>query len=280
MSTRSDDNDLLVDAAWLSERLGEGSLMALDCWRAAAYERAHIPGAVHIGHDYWLKQPDVDGDPRGCLLLPAEELRDLFGGLGVSENRHVVMYDDNGGRAATRVWWVLRYLGHPRVSVLDGGWHAWIDGGGAASYGEPDVQRVEFAGTPQPRRLATLADVQEAASSGCAQLIDARAPDEWRGTDPHGNRRGGHIPTAQHLEWSELISAGPPWRFRPPGEVRRRLDDAGIDSGSPIITYCQGGVRAAHVAFALERAGCPEVRVYDGSMKEWANRDDTELVME
>lgn len=267
---------MLVDAQSLLRCFDNSSVRVIDCWRPESYKRAHIPGAVHITHDYWLKQPAADGGTRGAFLLEDKELASLFGSLGVSGEHHVVLYDDNGGRAAARVWWILRYLGHQRVSVLNGGWHAWLDADGPVSYSPPDIEQAEFPMHIQPSRLATYDDVLQAIGSD-VQLLDTRSAAEWAGTDFHGNRRAGHIPSAKHLEWNRLITEERPWMFRAPEEILATAQSAGVDPEQPVLTYCQGGVRAAHVAFALELAGFAGVGVYDASMQEWANRSDTEL---
>jgi thiosulfate/3-mercaptopyruvate sulfurtransferase len=276
MTTSLLSSAALIQPADLLNSMDDPSLQVVDCWRSDAYARAHIPDAVHIGRDYWLKQPAPDGGPRGRFLEDEETLSDLFGSLGIEAGRTAVVYDDNGGRAAARIWWVLHYLGHENVLVLDGGWHGWMDAGGAVSYEVPAIRPARFQANLQPQRLATDREVLEA-TSGTAQLVDVRSAAEWDGSDLHGNRRGGHIPSATRLEWSDLLTAERPWHFRSPEEILATVRAAGIDPRRPIITYCQGGVRAAHAAFALELAGCP-VRVYDASMEEWANRTDTELL--
>ena len=278
MPTTFSPPDRLVTPAWLRERGGPGDdVLALDCWRPEAYERAHIPGAIHIGRDYWLKERDPSGGPRGIDLASAPDLADHFSHLGVDDDRHVITYDDNGGRAAARVWWILRYLGHERVSVLDGGWHAWLEANGGVSYVSPQLTPREFKVRVDRGRISDLSDVQAALVNGSAQLVDTRSREEWDGTDPHGNARAGRIPSAINLEWSSLVAAERPWTFKGEAEIANQAERAGLDIHRPIITYCQGGVRAAHVAFALELAGAPAVSVYERSMAEWANSAVTEM---
>ena len=105
-----------------------------------------------------------------------------------------------------------------------------------------------------------------------------RTDGEWEGTNDRGNRRAGRVPNAQHLEWLRFVETDDSRKFLPAQDIQRLLDDAGISRDRPTITYCQGGIRAAHAAFVLALLGYDDVRVYDGSMREWANREDTPLV--
>lgn len=267
----------LVDVLTARKLLDDRDTVVVDCWRADAYDRIHIAGAIHLDHDYWLKQPTADGGPRGVSLLPVRALEDLLGRMGISRDHNVITYDDNGGRAAARVWWILQYLGHRDVAVLDGGWHAWFSCDGPVSYTAEPRPPTHYSSVVDQHRIAEMTDVMSALDGDAVQLVDARSHEEWCGEDSHGNRRAGHLPGAKHLAWNELITSEPPWRFRPAEEIRAAVRSAGIDTGTSIITYCQGGVRAAHLAFALELIGAKDVRVYDGSMAEWANRRDTPL---
>ncbi len=267
----------LIEPVSLANQRDDPTLRIIDCCKPGEYEHAHIPGAIHISTDYWLKSPDRNGQPRGEHLMDRASLEALLGRLGLDYNSTVVAYDDNGSRAAARFWWVLRYLGHQNVSVLNGGWRAWVHEGLPVSCLEPAAPVAIFESQPNDNRRARLSDVVAAVQSGETQLLDARSLDEWNGWDLHGNRRGGHIPGAVRLEWTRLVLGKHPRRFLPPDRIHDIVLEVGINVYKPIIVYCQGGVRASHVAFGLELIGCRNVRVYDGSMREWANRDDTPL---
>jgi thiosulfate/3-mercaptopyruvate sulfurtransferase len=109
-------------------------------------------------------------------------------------------------------------------------------------------------------------------------VLDSRTDGEWEGTNDRGNKRSGRVPNAKHLEWLRFVETDDMRRFLPAEKLQALVDEAGFTRDKPIITYCQGGIRAAHAAFVLELLGYEGVRVYDGSMREWANRDDTPLV--
>lgn len=275
----SDHPPFLATVSYLNDLIERGSpVVCIDCRSSEDPTTSRIPGARIIPHDYWLKSPESNGDPRGTHIASIETLEPLFGALGVTREVPVVLYDNNQGRASCRAWWVLRYLGHANALVLDGGWTAWVHAGLSVESGPAKVESSNFDASPETRRLATIEDVREALESGAFQLVDTRSDLEWTGEDSHGNLRGGHIPNAVHLEWMRLLGGGTiDWHFLKAEDIRREIESVGIDILRPIITYCQGGVRAAHIAFGLEMVGATDVRVYDGSMAEWANLPNTLL---
>jgi thiosulfate/3-mercaptopyruvate sulfurtransferase len=276
----SRNSSLLVEPSFLAQHRTDPMILIVDCSKSDAYERAHIPEAIHIMNDYWLKDPENETNPRGIHLMSPQSLVSVMSEIGIADDRLVVAYDDNSGRASARLWWVLTYLGHPEVSVLNGGWHAWVDERRPVSYTRPQNQSGKYTPHVKSEWLATREDVIEALRDGGTQIVDARSIAEWSGEDSHDNTRAGHIPGAIHLEWNSLMSAGPPWRFRPVPELRLLVREAGVDPEKPMITYCQGGVRASHVAFTLSAMGFKQVKVYDGSMREWANNATLPLAKE
>lgn len=265
----------LVEPQFLAQVRDDPGLVVVDCSKPEAYDRAHITGAVPITNDYWLKEPEDETNPRGVHLMSPQSLGSLMSSLGVADTSLVVGYDDNMGRAAARLWWVLAYLGHPEVRILNGGWHGWIDGNYPISYKHPAIKPAKFTPHAGNGWIAKWEDVLDAANTGREQVVDVRSDEEWSGEDFHGNNRAGHILGAIHLEWSDLMCAdSAPSRFRPIDQIRSIATEAGVDPKKPIITYCQGGIRASHLAFALKSAGYEQVRIYDGSMREWANNDN------
>ncbi|MBK9343763.1 MAG: hypothetical protein IPN07_12185 [Dehalococcoidia bacterium] len=134
-----------------------------------------------------------------------------------------------------------------------------------------------FTASPNPDINATVEFLKEHHASPNCQVLDARTDGEWDGTNDRGNKRVGRVPGAHHLEWLRFVHTDDSRKFLPAAEIQALLDGAGIERGKPTITYCQGGIRAAHAAFTMELLGYDNVRVYDGSMREWANREDTPL---
>ena len=272
--------ELLADTGWLAEHLADPMVRIIDCGFLDAYNRAHIPGAVGLPVHHYIKEPDPAGGPFGVHVMPPAEFEALMGSLGVGGGTTVVVYDDDSARPATRLWWVLNYYGHSKVKVLNGGWHRWLTEGWPVTFHAAPVVPATFQATPVPAIHASASNLSERLAAGSCQVLDARSDGEWQGTEDRGNRRGGHVPGAHHLEWSRSIDPGDMRTFLPAADLERLVSDAGIVRGKETVTYCQAGVRGAHAAFALALLGFENVRVYDGSMREWANRDDTPLTLD
>lgn len=260
-------NTHLVDVAWLATHLD--GVLVVDCrflgdrdCSLGAYRAGHIPGAVH---SYWL---DLCGeDTRVMTLLPDPgRAVTALSRLGVGPETLVVAYADNADLYAARLWHLLRVQGHAGVRLLDGGLEAWTAAGHKLQAGPVQPRPARFQPAPA---LETAIDADELHQRlHELQIVDTRTPEEFTGAQARA-ARGGHIPTATPLPWSELIDDT--GHFLRPGNIRRRAAAAGLDPDAETVTYCQGGVRAAHTAVALLLAGFAQVRVYDGSWAQWGN---------
>ena len=271
--------EIVASPEWLQEHLDDPNVRVIDCAVLEAYRRAHIAGAVHMPVHYYIKEKDPAGSDHGVLVMPPAEFEELMGQLGVGPDTTVVSYDDNNGFIAARLWWVLRYYGHTKAKLLDGGWHRWMTEGRPITFHATKPPRASFKAAPADADIHASCDLLlEKYADPDWQVFDARTDAEWDGTNDRGNRRAGHVPNARHLEWARFVTTDDRRSLRPADEIQKLLDDAGFVRGKPIITYCQGGVRAAHAFFVLHLMGYEKMRVYDGSMREWANRDDTPLV--
>lgn len=275
--------DLLVSPEWVHTRHEDHDVVIVDCPMAeGAYNRAHIPGAVRLPVHPYIKSSDATGDITLHVQGP-DEFKRLITELGVGSNTCIVLYDERGSILATRLWWVFRYYGHGNAKVLNGGWQGWVSTGLPVSFKTPRASdRVEtFSPCPNPDRLAKLEQVKEHYKSQTWRILDVRSDDEYVGKDEHGNKRVGHIPGAIHLEWNRFLENSNDTeavrRFRSAEEIKELLDKCRIDKNNTIVTLCQSGIRASLVAFALELVGYPVIKLYDGSMAEWANLDNTPL---
>ncbi len=260
-------NAHLVDVAWLAAHLDE--VLVVDCrFRGdrdsslAAYREGHLPGAIH---SFWLDL--CSEDTRVMSLLPDRDRAvNALSRLGVGPDTVVVGYADNANLYAARLWHLLRVHGHSAVRLLDGGLEAWIAAGNALETSDVAARFTPFR---SGRALESAIGVDELRDRrGELQLVDTRSPDEFAGAQIRA-ARGGHIPGAVLLPWTELVDNS--GRFLGPADIRRRAADAGLDPAAETVTYCQGGVRAAHAALALLLAGFGHVRVYDGSWAQWGN---------
>jgi thiosulfate/3-mercaptopyruvate sulfurtransferase len=270
--------ELLAEPDWLAEHANDPDVRIIDCATLEAYRRAHIPGAVQLPVHFYIKEDDPAGSDHGVLVTPPAAFEMLMSQLGVGPDTTVVTYDDNNALVASRLWWVLNYYGHTKAKVLNGGWHRWLSEGRPVTFHATKPAPAQFVAKPNADIYATVEMVkQKHADPGC-QVMDTRTDGEWAGTNDRGNKRAGRVPNALHLEWLRFVESDDRRTFLPPEKIQGLLDEAGITRDKPVITYCQGGIRAAHAAFVLTLLGYNDVRVYDGSMREWANRDDTPLV--
>ncbi len=258
----------LVSAGDLAGNLGSVTLLDVR-WGLAtgaqpdAYAAGHIPGAVFVDLDRDLAAPPGRG---GRHPLPGREaFTAAMRRAGVRSDRPVVFYDAATGMAAARGWWVLRYYGHPDVRVLDGGLAAWVSAGGNRSTGDPRAPEPgTFTATPGHMPLLDAGGAAALAREGV--LLDARAPERFRGDAEPIDPVAGHIPGARNRPMA--LNADASGRFREPAELRRELAAAGIGPDTPVGVYCGSGVSAAHEVLALATASI-SASLYAGSWSEW-----------
>jgi thiosulfate/3-mercaptopyruvate sulfurtransferase len=273
-------DDVLVGTEWLNEQLGDPRLRILDCRYYfdgrdpyAEYLRGHIPGALYFDWNAALSDP---GHPVEYMMASPERVAAELGQRGIGDEHLIVAYDDEGGHFGARVWLVLtRYGRGHQVRILEGGWTKWLAEGRPVSAEEISFTPVCFTleGDVHRELIASLEDVRRAIETLEAVVLDVRRLSEYTGEEVRA-RRGGHVPGAIHRFWQENLYWDGDRTFRSAEEIRARHEAVGVTLDTPVITYCQGGVRAAHAALALLLSGYQNVKVYEGSWAEWGNRDD------
>lgn len=234
------------------------------------YELGHIPGALFADVNTNLAAPPGEG--RGRHPLPdAESLARWLGDCGVGPDSQVVAYDASTGTWAARLWWLLRYLGHDDVAVLDGGLARWRAEGLPVETGTP-VPRpaTSFVGVPRPEMVASADDVLEAVRRRDRIIVDSRAPDRFRGENETIDPVAGRIPGAANRFFG--LNATPDGRLRSPEELRADFEPL-IGNASPdrAIVYCGSGLTACANLLALEHAGLSGGKLYPGSWSEWCS---------
>ncbi len=260
------NRSILVETDWLERRLDVPGLRLIDLRAADAYARGHIPGALRLSME---DTRTVRDGVRG-MLKPAAELEPIFVRLGVGPDTHVVLYDDRGGLDAARVFWTLDFLGHERVSLLNGGWPKWArEGRPITVIAHPVVQPAAFRARPDDSRLATAEWIRARLGRRDILLIDARTPAEFVGEDVRA-ARGGHIPGAVNIPWTMNLNED--GTFKPASALQRMYFVQGVRNDQEVVTYCQTGHRGAHTYFVMRLLGVSRVRLYDGSWEEWGNR--------
>ncbi|MBK9053531.1 MAG: sulfurtransferase [Chloroflexi bacterium] len=227
-----------------------------------AYLESHIPGAVYAHLDEDLSNPPTTDRGRHPLP-PPDHLIALFSRLGISANTQVVVYDDARGMVASRLWWMLRYMGHEAVAVLDGGWQAWVAEGLPTRAGEERNEPASFSGSPRLDWLVTLERVPDQ-----ALLVDSRDGARYRGEVETIDPYAGHIPGAVNYFYGLNVAAD--GRFLPGEQVKQQLEAVlGDTRPQEAVFYCGSGVSACVNLLALKHAGLPDGKLYVGSWSEW-----------
>jgi len=282
-----ENHDPLVSTEWLEDHLGAPNVRVVDMrgyvvsrpvepgveeaeYRGAEaeYLARHIPGAVYV--DWTRDIVDLD-DPVPAQIAKPEAFAEAMAVRGIGDSTHVVAVDHTGGQFATRLWWALKYYGHDRTSVLQGGWNRWLDEDRPVERGPVNPPRAVF--TPRVRPELRLTAEQLAAKLGTPgfQLFDARDAGQYTGARRRGPR-GGHIPGAVNLPREVFFAED--GGFKPIEDVRARIEEKGIRADQPVAAYCNGGVAATVILFNLARLGFTDLANYDGSWNEWGARTD------
>lgn len=261
-------SDVLVGPEALARELAsDAPPLLLDVRPAEAFAVSRLPGAVHI--DLWgVSLIDTSPAPLRAFMWMIGHLLSL---RGVTAERPVVVYEEQSGIRAARVFWFLEYLGHPQVRVLDGGVPAWTRAGLAMTTAVTTPVPSGWHGAPDALRVAAWDQVLERLGQAGTAIVDTRSDAEHDGTLVRA-RRGGAIPGAAHLEWTNNLQ--PDGTFKSVADLRAMYASIGVTPDREVVTYCQGGYRAAHTYLALRILGYPRVRVYTGSWKEWGDRED------
>lgn len=267
----------LISAADLAQHLDDAKWVVIDCRHdlvnpdagRAAYAAGHIPGAAFASLDTDMsdKSPGPNGEFRGRHPLPSREaFMEKVRSWGIDDDSQVVVYDAQGGMFAARLWWMLRWIGHAAVAVLDGGLPAWQAQGSALSTGAFGKPRGNAGMRPSIVTTVDVHAVLNNLSSNERIVIDARAPDRFRGENETLDPVGGHIPGAKNRFFKDNLQGD--GRFKTAEQLRTEFA-ALIGGPDAAIMQCGSGATACHNLLALEVAGLPGAALYPGSWSEW-----------
>ncbi len=268
---------ILVTTDELAKHLGDSSWVVIDTRHDMAdvakgrrdYATSHIPGAyfLHLDDDLSGKKTGKNGRHP---LPPLEVFAAKINALGVTPEKQVVVYDDLAGNFAVRLWWMLRWLGHDKVALLDGGFPLWAKEGRPLSSEVPPARKGTFM--PRPHLGATVDTpfVERFHVSADIKLVDARAPERYQGLTEPLDPVAGHIPGAVNRFWK--MNLNPDGTFKSFPQLRAEFDEF-LGSADParVVHMCGSGVTACHNLFAMELAGLPSGRLYPGSWSEWCS---------
>ncbi|RIX60287.1 sulfurtransferase [Paenibacillus nanensis] len=264
----------IVSQKWLLERLDEPDVVIVDCRFLMGkpdagrelYEASHIPGAVYLDLEKDLSAPLHEQGHGGRHPLPdIFDLTVALSRVGIGNESRVVAYDDQGGAMASRLWWLLKYLGHEQVYVLDEGFTAWAGAGFPVSSEQKELVPARFLANVQHTMLAEMDEVKERLGDAGITLIDSREAPRYRGEVEPLDKVAGHIPGAINRFWKDGLTDSGSWK-----DAAAQADRfADLDRDREIIVYCGSGVTATPNVIALQEAGFTKVRLYAGSWSDW-----------
>jgi thiosulfate/3-mercaptopyruvate sulfurtransferase len=269
------------DKEWLLNNLNENNLRIVDCRFSLSepekgrqeYVKSHLSRAVFFDLEKDLSSPiQMHGGRHPMPML--EELVKKLETAGIDENTVVVAYDNGDGAFAARFWWLLKYLGHEKVHVLDGGFKGWLEGNYPVTTDIPSFEKADFLVNIKSEIMATTEEVKEVIEKQQKGkiLIDSREEKRYLGLEEPIDKKAGHIPGAINKPWMEGFSGS---QYNPVEEQRQRFSD--VDSENQIIVYCGSGVTATPNFLALKEAGFEKVKLYVGSFSDWISYKENRI---
>ena len=271
----------IVGIDWLSSRLTDSNVRIIDCrfqlgnptYGLTEYVEEHIIGAL-----YFDLEKDLSGQVQthgGRHPLPQlEEFVDKLSHAGIDHSKTVVAYDDQGGAFASRLWWLLKFLGHEEVYVLDGGFSAWKEQNFPVTNEIPAIERAVFNPIVNRNMLVEVSDVKEAIKQDSATIIDSREQVRFLGIEEPIDKVAGHIPSAVNAFWKDGIEANGHWKNE--SDQKERFSQV-VNVDKDIIVYCGSGVTACPNILSLSEAGYNNVKLYSGSWSDWITYDDNPI---
>ncbi|WP_375279311.1 3-mercaptopyruvate sulfurtransferase [Pseudooctadecabacter sp.] len=270
----SDDPKTLVSTTWLADHLKDPDLRVLDATWFMPNEARDAKGEYDAGHIPGARFFDIDeiSDQRSELphMMPStEKFMSRMRKMGVGDGHQIVVYDGMGIFSAARVWWMFRLMGKTDIAVLDGGFPKWQAEGHPVEDLPPVIRDRHMTTSRQNQMVKDVTQVAAASKLGDYVIVDARAPERFRGDvpEPREGLRAGHIPNSRNVFYRDLLN--PDGTMKSPDATRPIFEAAGVDLSKPAILSCGSGVTAAILALAMERIGKTDHAVYDGSWSEW-----------
>jgi thiosulfate/3-mercaptopyruvate sulfurtransferase len=261
---------ILIEPKELIDKLGDPRLLIIDLSYPGAHAKGHVPGAVWLGYPEILRVHDNTD----CDVPSNEVLSESLSAIGLTPEHHVVVYDGQGNPMACRLFWTLEELGHTNVSVINGGWSAWVADGLPVEMKINVPQPSKYMARRIGKALATKEYIIQKIGDPNTVFLDTRMADEFTNkliiTD-----RGGKIPGSVHFDWLNAVDKDNHTRLRPKEEILKRLHQIGATPDKEIIPYCQTHMRSAHTYFVLKYLGYKHVLGYAAGYSEWGNDLDT-----
>ncbi|MCK5208966.1 MAG: sulfurtransferase [Cyclobacteriaceae bacterium] len=252
----------IISAQELAKIIKKDNVVLVSARTASDYKKVHITGAVHINHTDLYNEVPVKN-----MLKNPGEIATILGSKGISESKTIVLYDDGTGKYSGRLYWILSYLGAKDVKILDGHMDAWKAARKPVTKNPTKIKPATFTAKVDKAKIATMAQVKAANGSASSVIVDARAPEEYKGAATTELRKG-HIPGAVNIEFKNMMDAK--GKLKSVAELQKIFDAAGVTKDKEVILYCESGVRAGIIYFTLCSAlNYTKVKVYDGAYLEW-----------
>lgn len=272
----------IVNVDWLYENLDNPSVRIVDCRFVLgspgkgldSYVKEHISGALYFDLEKDMSRKAAEHGGRHPMA-ELDRIIDKLGTAGIDADTKVVAYDDQGGMMASRFWWLLKYLGHDEVYVLDGGFSKWQSKGYPVNDEIPSFPRKEFQANIQHDLLSNVEEVKQNIETKKAHLIDSRAEDRYSGENETIDKKAGHIPGALNYFWKDVINEQNEWKSL--DELKEQFKK--LNSEDQIIVYCGSGVSACPNIVALNELGFNNVKLYIGSWSDWITYEENPIAV-
>lgn len=264
--------ELIIEPETLPSLMSQANTLLVDVCSPATYVQYHIPGAVYLNYE-WI----IHAEPPRMGLLPSHaQLENVFSAIGIGPDTHVIAYDDEGGGRAGRMLWTLDCVGHRHYSLLNGGLHSWSKEGHEVTSKINWPTPATFTAQPNAAPLADRQYILDHLNHDDTVVLDARSPQEYSGAKAYA-QRGGHIPGAVNIEWTECMDKSRHMRLKPDEQLRALFAASGITPDKEVITHCQTHHRSAHTYLVLKHLGFEKVKGYPGSWSDWGNDPHTPI---
>lgn len=259
---------LVIEADQLQAQLDAPELLIIDLCKPDTYAKAHVPGAVHLGYAQIIAmQKPVMG-----LLPDAATLSQVFSSIGLTADKHVIAYDEEGGGAAARLLWTLDAIGHEKASLLNGGINAWLKESHPIDNTPVQATPSHYKATIVDTVIADQQFIREHLDDDNVVLLDSRSPEEYRGEKKFAEHAG-RIPGAINLDWFNVMDKEHNMRLKPEIELRALMEERGLTKDKTVVTYCQSHHRSALTYFVLKVLGYSKIKGYPGSWSDWGNAE-------
>lgn len=260
----------LVEAKELASLLDKPNVVIVDARAKEKYQKAYIPNAVNIPKTLFRTPEDIEYKKTGGFAISPEKAEKVFGKAGIGPNSRVIVYDSITFPDASIIMVLLRYYGHNNVQVLKGGYEKWISEGFPVTNKPTVIKMASFKAAPKPEMVATLEWILTNRKK--ITILDMRSFAEYIGTNPADNKRGGSIPDAINIEWTEFAGDS---TVKSAEEIQKVLNKYGVTKNKEIVTYCNWGIgRSTYGFMVLKMLGFEKVRIYGGSMEDWSAKPE------